>query len=287
MNDKEEKIQLLNKNYQIIKNQQKELQSKFDNLKISIEKLSEGLNSYFSEKPNIKEAIYLLNISSDEGNSISSYLLGLIYEKGEFFNQNLSESFFKKSSSQGNSSRLNKIGSNYQRGYGVKKDYSKALEYFQKSADLGNSYALVNLGNCYKNGKGVEKNYLKAIKYCQKNPAKAVEFFENSAKLGNSYGLVNLGNCYKNGFGVDQCHSMAFGYYQKSAECGNTEGLINLGICYENGLGVELDYSMALNCYKNSLELGNSEAESFILELQKKTSIFSIINHILFEDKYS
>jgi uncharacterized protein len=51
----------------------------------------------------------------------------------------------------------------YKNGYGVEKDYKKAVEWYIKSAEQGNPSAQNNLGFMYYNGYGVEKDYKKAV----------------------------------------------------------------------------------------------------------------------------
>lgn len=49
------------------------------------------------------------------------------------------------------------LGDRYFVGYGVAKDYEKAVKWYIKAADKGNSEAQATLGYCYLHGKGVEK----------------------------------------------------------------------------------------------------------------------------------
>lgn len=56
----------------------------------------------------------------------------------------------------------------YERGFGVKRNYSKALEWFMKSSDKGNSDAQYGLGYMYENAMGVEKDYTKAAEWYKK-----------------------------------------------------------------------------------------------------------------------
>ena len=56
----------------------------------------------------------------------------------------------------------------YQKGYGVKKDYKKAVAYLQKAAKLKDNVAQLNLGMAYQKGKGVERSMDKALHWYKK-----------------------------------------------------------------------------------------------------------------------
>ncbi|KAK8845979.1 hypothetical protein M9Y10_020917 [Tritrichomonas musculus] len=198
----------------------------------------------------LKEASLYLKAMSEKGDGFASYLLGLLFQKGQLFERDLNKAFyyFQKSSEQKNSYGLQKLASCYYYGYGIEQSYSKAVEYLLQSAALENSNALYSLGICYYNGHGVEQSY-----------SKAFEYFQKAADLGSSYGLINIGLCYDNGEGVEQDYSKAIEFYEKSAELGNSDALFNLAVRYYNGQGVEQDYQKAVDLYSKSADLGNSE----------------------------
>ena len=47
-------------------------------------------------------------------------------------------------------------------GYGIEKNYTRALDYFRKAEDLGDPQSTNKLGEMYYEGLGVEKNERKA-----------------------------------------------------------------------------------------------------------------------------
>ncbi|BEG56584.1 hypothetical protein NHP21005_02720 [Helicobacter sp. NHP21005] len=59
----------------------------------------------------------------------------------------------------------------YQNGWGVKKDYAKAMKYYQKSKkDKDGRLSLavyLNIGNMYANGLWVKKDYVQAVQYLE------------------------------------------------------------------------------------------------------------------------
>ncbi|KAK8848308.1 hypothetical protein M9Y10_019369 [Tritrichomonas musculus] len=56
----------------------------------------------------------------------------------------------------------------YQKGKGVERNISKAIEYYKKAADLEDPTALYNLGSMYENGNGVELNISKQLNSIKK-----------------------------------------------------------------------------------------------------------------------
>ncbi|MBQ7576731.1 MAG: sel1 repeat family protein [Synergistaceae bacterium] len=56
----------------------------------------------------------------------------------------------------GDSEAMNKIGTIYHNGEGVKRDYNEAIKWYKMAADLG---------WMYQNGQGVEKNMTQALKF--------------------------------------------------------------------------------------------------------------------------
>jgi len=53
---------------------------------------------------------------------------------------------------------MKNLGSLYEAGKGVGRDYDAARRWYQKSADLGNWTAMMSLGKLYERGLGVRKS---------------------------------------------------------------------------------------------------------------------------------
>lgn len=56
----------------------------------------------------------------------------------------------------------------YEKGKGVRQDYSAAFEWYKKAAEAGNLSAMKNLALMYEKGRGVERNALEAEKWREK-----------------------------------------------------------------------------------------------------------------------
>lgn len=89
-----------------------------------------GLNYIHSKDTNIRQAVSSLERSSDGGNRYASYLLGLLYEKGELVKDDPRKSlaYYEKSAQQGNPGGYISIGFSYREGIGVEQSYDKAIE---------------------------------------------------------------------------------------------------------------------------------------------------------------
>jgi len=53
------------------------------------------------------------------------------------------------------------------RGFGIARDYIKAVEWYRRAADQGNALGQHGLGLCYKNGQGVRRDMLQAYGWFQ------------------------------------------------------------------------------------------------------------------------
>lgn len=168
------------------------------------------------------------------------------------------------------------LGTHYILGYGVKKDYTKALQLYQQAYDLGLTYALRNIGEMYRDGMGVPQDYEKAIKYFKisiengvisaitdlailykdglgfekKNPELAIAMFQLAIHLNpdnsTDYRAQNhLGTMYRDGIGSSVNYDKAFQLFQQASESNNTDGIINLSDMYRLGLGVPTDLAKA------------------------------------------
>ena len=82
-------------------------------------------------------------------------------------NYNLAFSWFNKAAKQDDPRALSYLGSMYEKGNGVPKDLTKALENYQKAADHGVDFAQYNVGKAYQNGIGTKVDLDEAIKYYQ------------------------------------------------------------------------------------------------------------------------
>ncbi len=98
----------------------------------------------------------------------------------------------------------------YERGDGVPRDESKALEMMKRSAELGDPVGTGNLG----------VYYMKGLGGLRKDPVKAAEFFKKGADLDDGQSMFYLAQCYEAGLGVAKNMAEARAYYRAAAERG-------------------------------------------------------------------
>ena len=89
-------------------------------------------------------------------------------------------------------------GTCYEQGWGVKRDFSKALEWYQKAADQDQKNAFGAIGGLYRLGKGVPVD-----------PKKSAEWFTKGAEHEDENSMLCLGNCYYTGFGTKKDYKQA------------------------------------------------------------------------------
>lgn len=183
------------------------------------------------------------------------------------------------------SSESYELGEKYYYGFGVSRDYKKALEYFSESAKQGNAGAQYRLGFMYFSGLGGARiDFAQSAYWLRKaaefgnsaaqywlgviynlpnigmrNYSEAAKWFKMSAEQGNAGAQYELGLMYESGTGVPRNYEEAVKWYSRAAEQGvlsNAE--IKLGRLYENGQGVQQNYEEAAKWYRRAA--GNSSA---------------------------
>ena len=86
--------------------------------------------------------------------------------------------WFRKAALQGNPTAQHSLGSCYEAGEGVLKDYAEAAKWYRKAAEQGEQLAQINLGTCYANGRGVLPDYIAAYKWFNLAASQAAGAFE-------------------------------------------------------------------------------------------------------------
>ena len=181
-------------------------------------------------------------------------------------------------------SALNRLGELYERGVGVKQDWTRSFDLYQKAAILGNPYGQANLGNSLFFGVGTERNLTEALHWAQQAadadvpmaidqvgwqlqngmgvPAdlgEARRRYERSAALGDSTGEYQFGWLYAHVEPID--YQLAMQWYKKAADQKSEPAESSIGYLYENGLGVAQDYSQAALWYQVSAATGFARAQ--------------------------
>ena len=92
-------------------------------------------------------AVELISGDNPDGNEVEGFAL------------------FERAAAQGHVRSISNCAYCYERGIGVGKDTTKAVELFIQSGELGYSTGLYNVGSCYNTGMGVPRNRKKALDY--------------------------------------------------------------------------------------------------------------------------
>ena len=143
------------------------------------------------------------------------------------------------------------MGYCHYKGYGVERDYGKAISFCKKSAKMGNTWAMRLLGFCYKNAPS-EMGGITA----------SIEWFRRASERGDKVGQRKLAEMYENGEGVAKDIEEAFFWYLKSAENGDDVAQFRVGVMYADGNGTEKNIEKAFRWYKRAAEKGNADAQN-------------------------
>lgn len=193
------------------------------------------------------------------------------------------------------------LGSFYERGFGIARNFGKALEWYQKAADSGSGIGLYNVGVCYEIGMGTAVDISKALEYYNKSDAaafspaslklyslylagngmpkdeaKAVSFLQKSAAAGNQEALSILGVAQLYGQnGLQKNSAEAIKNITKSAEGGNLEAVKNLGVIFKDGVEVKASPETALQWFFILKKAGyqGTEIDPIIQDLQQKVGV--------------
>lgn len=113
------------------------------------------------------EAYYYLQKSAEQGNPSGKNLLGLMYNDGNYLNQDYYKAmnWYEKAAEQGYAPAQNNIGILYHNGHGGTQDYKTAMLWYEKAADQGFAAAQNNIGVLYYHGHGVTQDYKTAMQW--------------------------------------------------------------------------------------------------------------------------
>ena len=229
-----------------------------------------------------------------QGDPVSQYLLGQMYDYGSGVSQNYYEAFrwYKQAADAGNVAAMNSVGNMYEYGQGVNQDIELAIYWYQRAAAGGNAWAKANLGDMYRKGKGVAIDYAKAWKLVREadalgsaraasiigvmylygqgvsqNDIEAFRWTKKGADGGDDVALFNLGWMYDNGRGINQDFNKAAQFYLKAANLGDVNAILSIASMYEKGEGVSQNIAVATDWYQRAAKHGNNEAIEHLLRI--------------------
>jgi serine/threonine protein kinase len=118
---------------------------------------------------------------------------------------------FVDAAQAGSADALERVGSMYERGWGVTESTSEALNWYRRAADAGSPAAMTKLGSLYDRGKGIPFDYGEALKW-----------YRRAVDRGDKAALYHIGSLYEAGKGVPRDVDEARRWYQRASESGNS-----------------------------------------------------------------
>ncbi|KAI8881712.1 HCP-like protein, partial [Backusella circina FSU 941] len=130
----------------------------------------------------------------------------------------------------------------YKRGFGVIKDYQKAMDWHLRAASNGNLEALKNDPKTIFHIASIYYNY-------KKNSSKAFAWFYKAALQNYGQAQFQVGLMHQYGEGVTQDYEMAMQWYQKAAKFENLDAMNYIAYLYRYGLGVAANLHTSIEWY--------------------------------------
>jgi TPR repeat protein/serine/threonine protein kinase len=169
-----------------------------------------------------KRAIELYQKACDGGSMIACGNLGLSHEYGTGgLTKNLDkamELYKKACDADGGETGCRHLGSLYERGTGVAKDFTRAAEYYDKACKRGDPRGCLLIGYAWDIGRGVSA----------KDQVKAARFYRQACEAGDADGCNNLGVLHeqgKGGLALDKKRAKEL--YVKACDAGSVNGCTN------------------------------------------------------------
>ena len=160
---------------------------------------------------------------------------------------------------KGSLAAMVRLGSFYEQGLGVGRNFLKAREWYEKAAQAGSLEALYNLGVCYEIGIGTSGDMKEAVRY-----------YEQSAEKGFSLASYKLATMYTAGVGVGRDNAKAVSFLTRAADGGFGVAANDLGVLYLRGdLGLTKDPVKAHDMFGKAATLGVVDAMKNIAVLYK------------------
>lgn len=107
---------------------------------------------------------------------------------------------------------FSQVGFFYEKGDGVKQNWSAAAHWYLKGATGGDALGMKNVGQCYEDGRGIQEDWVSAASWYRK-----------AADKGYVQAEVALARAYQFGVGVAQDRSQAIEWDKKALAHGDQE----------------------------------------------------------------
>lgn len=171
------------------------------------------------------QAIAILEPLAQKNNLKAQYLVSIAYSRQE--KPESAAKWMTRAAEGGIVDAGYHLGTMYEAGRGVERDFGAARFWFQRAADHGSAGAQNGLGVMYRGGEGVPVDY-----------AMARNWFQKAADQGFAEAYFNMAKLYYVGQGVPQDYALSANWLEKAANSGVTEAQSILGALYMIGVGV-------------------------------------------------
>ncbi len=244
--------------------QEKELREVERQKQLALKEILRQSEELYKDK-RYAEAIPLLDKLCNGGHVESCEILGSMYEEGKGVLRDYSRAFalYSKACDAGNEDGCNRLGVMYTTGRGVATDNLRAVKLYSKACEDGNAGGCSNLGAMYETGKGVGSKEFDGdcggMCIAYQNYPKALELYTKACEAGNADGCKKLGDLYLNGKGVNEDDEQAKTIFSRACDAGNGDGCSGLGLMYLDGKGFKEDDAKAFTMFSKACDEGSAD----------------------------
>jgi TPR repeat protein len=231
---------------------------------------TEGVNAFLAQK--YKLAMARLKPFAESGSAKAQSYVGSMYESGRGVERNYTEAirWFVMAVEQSDPYSQSHLGYLYEEGLGAARDEKLAAQLYAKAADQGDAWSQARLASLYRDGRGVAQDF-----------QQAANWFSKAADQGSTWAQMNLGLLYIKGQGVPLDYTKAMFWLRNAADRNDSYAQYNLGWAYESGEGVAKDKQEAIKWYAKAADGGNQQASARLAALTAANSFWGgLFRHI-------
>jgi len=227
---------------------------------------AEGVNAFLAQE--YKLAMTRLKPFAESGNVKAQSYVGSMYQNGRGVERNYTEAirWFLMAAEQGDPFSQSHLGYLYETGLGTARDEKVGAQWYAKAADQGDDYSEARLAAMYRDGRGVAQDF-----------EQAANWFSKAADRGSTWAQVNLGLLYVKGQGVPPDQARGIVLLRKAADQNDSDAQYNLGWAYESGAGVPKDTQEAIRWYAKAADQGNTQGNARLHGLMAANSFWEIL----------
>jgi TPR repeat protein len=146
--------------------QQQQIQKIEQQLQMLNQKLGTASASAQEEirKDRDAELVAYYRLDADRGEAEAQFNLGSAYELGKGVPKDYEQAvaWYREAAEQGDAEAQDRLGQMYEAGKGVRRDYVQAVTWYRKAAEQGHAMAQYNLGFMYARERGVHGDFVQA-----------------------------------------------------------------------------------------------------------------------------